>query len=231
VAGGRPLAILAIGSSSTEGIGASSPDNAYPARLAEELTDEGGLAVRVRNAGLGGETADATVTRLKAALATGWPQLVIWQVGTNDALKRVDENRFRATVEAGVEAARAADTPIILLDPQYTQRAAADPLYKDYVEAVEDIGESAHVPVFSRYAEMKRLAATPGAGPAPWLSRDGLHMNDLGYACVAHGLAGMIERAAKATVASANKTELKAPGEAGKHDAPPSRSHSARGSH
>ena len=87
----RTLEILAIGSSSTEGIGASSPANAYPARLKDELTHDDGIAADVRNAGVGGELAVKTLQRLKAALKTGWAELVIWQVGTNDALVGVDE--------------------------------------------------------------------------------------------------------------------------------------------
>ena len=73
----RTLEILAIGSSSTEGIGASSPANAYPARLKDELAHDDGIAADVRNAGVGGELAIKTLQRLKAALKTGWAELVI----------------------------------------------------------------------------------------------------------------------------------------------------------
>jgi hypothetical protein len=102
--GNRKLEILAIGSSSTEGIGASAPAYAYPARLEAELSKGVGLAAEVRNAGVGGELAARTLQRLQTALKTGWAELVIWQVGTNDALVGVDERLFRATVESGVAA-------------------------------------------------------------------------------------------------------------------------------
>ena len=62
----------------------------------------------MKNAGVGGELAAKTLERLKSALKAGWARLVIWQVGTNDALVGVDETLFRATVQAGVAAARAA---------------------------------------------------------------------------------------------------------------------------
>ncbi len=57
---GRPLDILAIGSSSTEGIGASAPAFAYPAQLEKELTHEDGIAANVKNAGVGEELAAKT---------------------------------------------------------------------------------------------------------------------------------------------------------------------------
>ena len=188
----RTLEILAIGSSSTEGIGASSPSNAYPARLEDELTHDDGIAADVRNAGVGGELAVKTLQRLKTALKAGWAELVIWQVGTNDALVGVDESRFRATVESGVAAARAARVPLLLIDPQFTPRSPNETRYERFVEIVDEVGARDHVPVLSRFAMMKRRGMKDAQA---LLSRDGLHMNDLGYRCLAHAIAEAIEGA------------------------------------
>lgn len=189
---GGVLDILAIGSSSTEGVGASGPAETYPARLEDELEKTGGLAVDVRNAGIGGEIASRTLPRLLTALRSGWPRLVIWQVGTNDAISGVDELSFRATVEKGVAAAEAAGVPILLMGPQYTAKSAADARYQKFVAIVDAIGDDRHVPVLSRFAMMMRAGAKNALA---FLSRDGLHMNDRGYKCVAHALALAIESA------------------------------------
>ena len=192
---GRPLDILAIGSSSTEGVGASSPTNAYPARLEDELSRQSGIAADVKNAGVGGEMAVRTLKRLKIALKSGWARLVIWQVGTNDALVGVDEAAFRATVESGVAAARAAGVPLLLIDPQFTPIAADGRRYERFVAIVDEVGARDHVPVLSRYAMMKRRGLKNATS---LLSGDGLHMNDLGYRCLAHALAEAIGSAAGA---------------------------------
>jgi len=192
---GKPLDILAIGSSSTEGIGASTPANAYPARLEDELTHRDRIAADVENAGVGGELAAKTLQRLKNALKSGWARLVIWQVGTNDAMVGVDEALFRATVETGVAAARAAGVPLVLIDPQVTAKSPDEARYDRYVEIVDEIGAHDHVPVLSRYAMMNQRGAK---GARALLSGDGLHMNDLGYRCLAHALAEAIEGAAGA---------------------------------
>ena len=189
----RTLEVLAIGSSSTEGIGATSPANAYPARLEDELSQENGIVVDVRNAGIAGELAAKTLLRLKVALKTGWAKLVIWQVGTNDALVGVDETLFRATVESGVEAARAAHVPLMLIDPQFMLKAPDEARYERFVKIVDDVGLRDHVPVLARYAMMKRRGAKEVRS---LLSRDGLHMNDLGYRCLAHAIAQEIEKGA-----------------------------------
>jgi acyl-CoA thioesterase-1 len=195
---GAPLDILAIGSSSTEGIGATSPANAYPARLEEELEKRTGVDFDVKNAGVGGELAAKTLERLKSALRSGWARLVIWQVGTNDAIVGVDEALFRATLRAGVAAVRAAGVPLVLIDPQFTMKSPDAARYERFVKMVDDIGAADRVPVLSRYAMMKRWGAKSAAALASLLSRDGLHMSDLGYRCLAHALADVIEGASGA---------------------------------
>ena len=62
----RPLTIVAIGSSSTEGIGASAPAFAYPAQLERELAKRfQASAVKVFNKGVGGELARDMVARIE----------------------------------------------------------------------------------------------------------------------------------------------------------------------
>jgi len=192
----KPLHILAIGSSSTEGVGATEYDKSYPARLYSDLTADGWTRVEVHNAGISGEVAEKTLVRLEAALAGRWPQLVIWQVGTNDALTGVDENRFRATVEEGARAAREAGAPIVLIDPQYTLRERASPRLGRYAAIVDQIAEEQRAPVVQRYASM--LVLENSNLLAPMLAKDGLHMSDLGYDCLAWSLANLIEYAAGA---------------------------------
>jgi len=194
----RKLEVLAIGSSSTEGIGASSPANTYPARLEDELSHQDGIAAIVRNAGIGGELAAKTLLRLKAALKAGWAELVIWQVGTNDALVGVDEGEFRATVESGVAAARAAGVPLMLVGPQFTEKCPDAARYQRFVDIIDEIGARDRVPVLDRYAIMKQWRADHAKTIGSLLSPDGLHMSDLGYRCLAHILAETIEDAAGA---------------------------------
>jgi acyl-CoA thioesterase I len=195
---GLPRDILAIGSSSTEGIGASSPSNTYPAKLEQELENRTGVDFDVKNAGVGGELAAKTLERLKSSLKSGWARLVIWQVGTNDAIVGVDETLFRATVNAGIAAARAAGVPLVLIGPQFTLKSPDPARYERFVKIVDDIGVADRVPVLSRYAMMKSWGAKGAKALNLLLSGDGLHMSDLGYRCLAHALAEAIEEAAEA---------------------------------
>lgn len=195
------LDILAIGSSSTEGVGASSPARSYPAQLEDDLrTRLRANTVRVRNAGIGGETATATIGRLENALAQGDHDLVLWQVGTNDAVTGADEGAFRELLRRGITAARAAGVPLILIDQQYYPTIRDPARYERYVGIVGEIAAEAGVPVFTRYAIMRAWAERSPEALARMLSADGFHMGDLGYDCVAQLLADTLT--APALVAS-----------------------------
>ena len=188
----EPVRILAIGSSSTEGIGASSPDRSYPAQLEDELREDWTTGVTVVNAGRGGETGLQTVERLEAALQTQSFDLVIWQVGTNDALKGVREEDFRAVLERGIAAVKASGSSLILLDQQYFPAIRDLSRYERFVNTVSALGREQKVAVFSRYALMQDWNSQSPEELRSMLSGDGFHMSDKGYDCLADQVAEAI---------------------------------------
>src|SRR5579871_5623313 len=81
------LTIIALGSSSTEGVGASSPAHTYPALLQKQLRAAlPKVAVKVVNRGIGGQDVDDMMRRLPAIIGER-PDLIIWQTGSNDPLR------------------------------------------------------------------------------------------------------------------------------------------------
>jgi acyl-CoA thioesterase I len=192
------LVILAIGSSSTEGVGASSPIATYPARLEHELKQfVPGLDVRVVVSGVGGETADQTLARLVSQIAALRPHLVIWQVGTNDALSEGGEDRFRSLVERGVAAVVNTGADLVLLNQQFFPGITKKERYERFVEIVREVGLRQHASVFGRYELMKEWADTSNAGFRAMLADDAFHMSDQGYACLARILSDEIVDAAQ----------------------------------
>src|SRR5215470_20343882 len=76
---GEALVIVAIGSSSTKGVGASDQALAYPPLLAEELRHRWPrLIVTVVNKGVNGETVEQMLARFPRDVLPYHPQLVIW---------------------------------------------------------------------------------------------------------------------------------------------------------
>lgn len=181
--------IVAIGSSSTAGAGASYFWRTYPARLEAELRRELGQRVTVLNRGAGGEEADNMIGRLGRDVLAEAPDLVIWQIGANAALRRMDPDRFRAFVAQGLEIFRTAGIDVVLMDNQRAPRIAARGGNRAFDAILAEMAaDRPGVALFSRGAVMDGLAAR-GVATEALISADGLHHNDLGYACVAGALA------------------------------------------
>src|SRR2546423_12553266 len=84
LAAGKPIKIVALGSSSTYGAGASTSAASYPSRLAEELSRRfPGNEITVLNRGVNGDEIAGMLARLDGAGITEKPDLVLWQPGTN----------------------------------------------------------------------------------------------------------------------------------------------------
>lgn len=199
----EPVRILAIGSSSTEGIGASSAGRTYPAQLEGDLSVRWKDEVTVVNAGKGGEKAIQTIERLETFLSSEKFDLVIWQVGTNDAIGGVTEDAFRALLERGIAAAQQMGTAMILLDQQYFPSIKDLPRYERFVKAVSTLGNERKVSVFSRYALMQDWNSRSVEELHSMLSADGFHMGDKGYDCLAGHMADAIDTLAKQPIAEA----------------------------
>jgi lysophospholipase L1-like esterase len=190
VAQGQPLTILAIGSSSTQGIGASARDKTYPARLEALLAKAWPMSrIEIVNAGIGGETAPQTLTRLEAALKAQPYDLVIWQVGTNDAVRGGDLDAFRGMVGEGIALVRAAGPALAILDPQFFPSVRDPQRYGRYVEALGEVARRESVPVFGRYEAMRAWHRADAEAFKAALWNDGFHMSDAGYDCLARDMA------------------------------------------
>ena len=186
----RPVRILAIGSSSTEGVGASSPALSYPARLEAFLQQRwGSSGVVVVNAGIGGESAGRTLERLRERLAETAFDVVIWQVGTNDAVHGHDEDRFRSVLGNGIRIVREARADLLIVDQQFFPGIRDRQRYERFVDVVAEEATANRVPLFSRYRLMRGWNDRGDAALRATLAPDAFHMNDLGYACLARLLA------------------------------------------
>jgi lysophospholipase L1-like esterase len=184
------LTIVAIGSSSTKGFGASAPDLSYPSRLAAELQKKfPHLAILVLNRGKGGEEVPQMLARIQRDVAAAHPDLVIWQLGTNAVLRHDDMAAERGPIERGLAALKATGADIILMDVQYAPRVLARPGYAAMEAIIADAAKRAHVGLFRRFAIMQRWWASRGNGLPAMIGPDGLHMNDAGYGCLAASLA------------------------------------------
>lgn len=190
----RPLAdgfrIVAFGSSSTQGVGASAPAFAYPAQV-ERLFNEAFRArpaVTVTNRGVGGEDIDDMMRRLGPDVLSVHPNLVIWQVGSNDPLRGVPLEHFKKALRAGLVAMRASGAEVMLMEPQWCPALAAADAGGQFVDAVRTVGDEQHVDVLRRTELMQQWLAEGLVTARGLVGPDGLHMTDRGYALLARAV-------------------------------------------
>lgn len=197
LAAGQPIKIVAIGSSSTYGAGASRPYNNYPSRLAAELAREFvDQEFIVLNRGVNGDTATDMLARFERGVIAEEPDLVLWQVGTNSLLR--DEMMYPhwSLLHGGIARLKAAGADVVLIDPQYAPRVLARPNAEGMIALMANTARLKSVNLFRRFALMRHWYEVERMPFAAFLSPDELHLNDFSYACIARALAGAIAEAA-----------------------------------
>ncbi len=188
------IRIVALGSSSTAGSGASSPAASYPAQLDDELERRfDGWDFKVMNLGVGGQIASDMLERMDKQVLPREPHLVLWQTGVNDAIRDIGVESYRKTLKAGVEKLRAHGIDVILIQMQFYPKSERVHGYTDYLQVMHEVAAEEEIPVFRRFTIMKHFIKSGQFTAAQLLSPDQFHMNDLSYGCLAGLLADAIE--------------------------------------
>ena len=204
LASGDPLTIVAIGSSSTAGAGASSPAANYPSRLAVELKQRfPAHDITVLNRGVNGQETPQMMARFATDVIAAHPDLVLWQVGTNSVLRDEPLKPHSALLHEGIVQLKDTGADVVLINMQFAPRV----LIKQEAEGMEDqialAAKEASVDLFDRFAIMRNWHDVQHLPFEAFLAPDQLHMNDWSYACVAKLLAAAIGDAATRTVTAA----------------------------
>ena len=196
----EPIKIVAIGSSSTFGEGASAPERSYPSRLRVELTQRfAGHRFIVVNRGVNGDNDHDKRARFERDVIAEKPDVVLWQPGTNSMLGGDPMETHLPILQGGVaHLSKASGADIVLVDPQYAPkvlRGGADRAGV-IVDLIAQTARGSGVNLFRRFELMRRWREVDQLSFDKFLSEDEFHMNDWSYACVARAMAEAIAEAA-----------------------------------
>jgi lysophospholipase L1-like esterase len=148
-----------------------------------------GIDVQVINRGVSGELAADAVNRIKNEVALTEPDLVIWQVGTNDALAFVPIEELSQAVQTTVQWLKEHRVDVVLAGLQYVSRMSQDEHYKQVRELMRDIATKERVIIIRRYEATQFIAATQQTGG---FVPDEFERTEAGYNCLAQYLASAI---------------------------------------
>lgn len=181
----KKVRVLAIGSSATW---SGNKSGNYPSRLEKLLENVWkGLDVEVVNRGVSGEIASVSARRLINEAAILKPTLVLWQLGTNDAVARVPLVEFETTVRATVRLLQKNKIDVVLVGLQYTPKYARDEHWFAIRAALDRIASAENLLYVRRDKAMEFLAQTKVA--ADMSADDEFSLNDLGFPCMAEHIA------------------------------------------
>ncbi len=172
-----PVKIAVLGDSLAAGYGIK-PEQAFPARLEAALKAQG-RAVTILNQGVSGDTTAGGLDRLDWMLADK-PDIVLVELGGNDALRGIDPAATEKNLAAIVEKLQAAHVTVWLAGMMAPRN-----LGSDYVTAFDGL--------YKRIADKYKVPLYPfildGVAQDPALNQaDGLHPNPKGAEIVADKL-------------------------------------------
>ncbi len=187
------LTIVALGSSSTEGIGASTPAYTYPAQLQRILDNRYPDAdIKVFNKGVAQEIVASNLVRLDRDVLSLSPDLVIWQVGTNDAIYLDDLTTILEQVQTGIDRIKKSGTRLAILSPQSFPDEARDGRIRRMNDALRDMALANDVSFLDRHGLMTWWLDSRTLFPDELLGGDALHMSDRSYECLAIRIADLV---------------------------------------
>lgn len=179
--GSDPVRIVGLGDSLMAGFQLG-PHEGFNARLQQALT-AAGHDVEVANAGVSGDTTSDGLARLDWSVPDG-TDLVILELGANDALRGISPDITRANLDAMIARLKERGIAILLagmlappnMGPDY--QAAFDPIYPE-------LAAKHAVPLYPFFLD--GVAATPGL-----LLADGMHPNPQGVDRIVEGILPLV---------------------------------------
>jgi acyl-CoA thioesterase I len=197
VAEHHELRIVAMGSSSTQGYGATSAQFSYPAQLKLRLDRAmPGVAIHVFNKGIGGQDATEESARMQSDVGPEHAHLVIWQVGTNSAIRRTPLAKFAEKLRAGIDIGKSLGADFVLMNLQYVPAVVALPDEEEYARVMAEVAKEKGTGLFNRF-DIMRAWYDDGMPYSQFVYNDGLHLNDFGQKCIGKLLSNAILGAVK----------------------------------
>jgi hypothetical protein len=189
------LTIAVVGTGSSILAGPDGPRSAYPARLEASLKHRlPGVEVRVVTLVRSRMTAEDMARNMEKLVKDEKPNLVVWQTGTFDAIRRIEPDIFRSALDQGIDTLRDGAADVILMNMQYSPRTDIMVALGPYADSMRVVAQQNEVPLFDRLAIMRHWSDVGAfdlyaSGKGPLLAQ---RVHD----CIGRGIATMIIGAA-----------------------------------
>lgn len=131
------------------------------------------MPVQLINASISGDTTSGGVTRLPSLLKLHQPQVVIIELGGNDALRGLDMNLTQSNLLTMIKASQATGAKVLVIAMQVPPNYGANYL-KQMSAAYEKVSKSTGAALNQQF--LKGVADDPD--PLRWFQADRIHPNE-----------------------------------------------------
>ena len=192
---GKTIIVVALGSSSTTGFGTFRSGAAFPDVMKQELLRlRPSGRIELINSGRIMEDIPSNVARLDNDVLRYKPDLVVWQLGSNDSVWRGIADNAKEMVSDAVKRLKATKADVVLVDLQYAPLVLLTTRHRRMEKIIAEVAREQNVGQFPRFLLMKRAIEGGVTGLVWW---DGLHNSVEGHKCIGIALAQMIDAAAR----------------------------------
>lgn len=194
---GARLKVVAIGSSSTVGLWVLNSAATYPAVMRQELIRlRPDAQIEVINSGRIGDTIPGSIARIERDVLSHQPDLIIWQLGTNDIAWGGQAGGLDELMTRGIRTLKSQGSDVILMDQQYARQVLSSSEHSQMQAMIASVARKEHIGLFSRF-DLMRNAVRAGLSSSALVSWDGLHNSKEGYDCIGRAMARAIWSAAR----------------------------------
>lgn len=178
------VTVLVLGDSLTAGYGLEQ-ENSFPVQLERSLLSAG-YSVRVIDAGVSGDTSAGGLSRLAWAL-DDQPQIVVVELGANDALRGLNPAQTYLNLEQIITRLKSSDCVVILAGMRAPRNLGAE--YSDEFDQI-------YPTLAKRYNLLFYPFFLEGVATDPDLNQaDGIHPNAVGVGLIVKGIHPLITKA------------------------------------
>lgn len=188
----KTIRILSIGTSSSA-LMRETGESYF--EIIEKLLEKAvrGADVQIMDRSVSGELAKDAADRLKTEVALESPDLVLWQLGGNDALARIPVEVFEETVAETLDWLKGHGVDVAVIGMQYVGSLNKDQHYQDTRRALQRVVDNHKVLRIARYEATQMLAKArdPETGNLP----NDFAVTDIGYECLSEYVARAVASA------------------------------------
>jgi acyl-CoA thioesterase-1 len=182
----KPVNILAFGDSITAGYRLD-PSKAFPQLLENELRQQG-IAAKVINAGISGDTSLQGLQRISWVLKNSPPiDLLLLELGANDGLRGLSIPEMEQHLRQIIREFKSRGTREIVLFGMKTTKNQTTDYQRQFQSTFPRLAQKEHIHYLPFFLE--KVAFRP-----EWTLEDLIHPNEKGHELLARGLAEFLKR-------------------------------------